>query len=155
MPVPSFDIPQAHRYFAIECNNQTWDWLESGERSPGKTEWAIHAAHASFFHWAQIGVPLNQLRAACLLANVYAAAGLGENARRAARQSLQWCDSCGAETQDWDWAFARDALARAALASGDRVEAEALRREATACGAAIADGEDRRFFESWHARWDA
>lgn len=153
MPVPGFDVSQAHRYFAVECNNQTWDWLEKGERTADKIDAAIHSAHAAYFHWSQIGTPLNRLRAACLLANVYAVAGQGANALRAAQEALRHCDACGAETQDWDWAFARDALARAALASGDRTEAEVLRREAAVCGAAIADLEDKRFFESWFTRW--
>ncbi len=153
MAAPGFDLPQAHRYFAIECNNQAWDWLESTDRSAEKIAWAIHTAHASCFHWSQIGKPVNNLRGACLLANVYAAAGLGDNAARAANEALELCAACGAETQDWDWAFARDALARAVLASGDRIEAEVLRREAAACGEAIADVEDKRFFESWFARW--
>ncbi len=152
MPAPHFDVAAAHRYFAIECNNQVWDWLESGKRSAEKTAWAIHTAHASYFHWSQIGTPVNELRAACLLANVYAAAGRGDHSLRVAEEALKLCETCGAETQDWDWAFARDALARAALANGDRVKAEALRREAAVCGEAIADHEDRRAFENWFAR---
>ncbi len=153
LPVPGFDLAQAHRYFAIESNNQTWDWLESDDRSAEKIAWAIHAAHASYFHWSQIGKPVHQLRAACLLANVYAAAGQGENAKRAGEEALQLCEACGVETQDWDWAFARDALARAVLAGGDRIQAESLRCEAAACGSAIADADDKRFFESWFVRW--
>lgn len=155
MPAPNFDRAQAHRYFAIECNNQAWDWLESGERTAGKFVWAIHTAHASYFHWSHIGKPVNNLRAACLLANVYAAAGQGSSAKLAAEEALKLCETCGDEAQDWDWAFARDALARAVSACGDRTEAEVLRREAAVCGEAIADIEDKRPFESWFARWEA
>lgn len=155
MSFPGFEIPQAQRYFAIECNHQAWDCLESSDRTAEKGTWAIHTAHASYFHWVHAGTTVNRLRAACLLANVYAAAGQGENARRAAEEALALWETCGAETQDWDMAFAKDALARAILASGDRTAAAALRREAAACGAAIADVEDKRAFDNWFARWEA
>lgn len=154
MAAPAFDVAQAHRYFAVECNNRAWDWLESDDRTVDGGARAMSTAQASYFHWSQVGQPVNILRAACLLANVYAAAGQGDNAARASEEALKLCDTCGDAVLDWDRAFVRDALARAALLRGDQSRAAALRTEAATCGAAIADAQSREMFQNWFARWD-
>jgi hypothetical protein len=153
VPAPNFDIAQAHRYFAIECNNAAWEWLECSDRSPETTETAIHAAEASFYHWSQVGTAVNVLRAAYLLANVYAAAKQSANATRCLRrcQAMLAIDGNGAE--DWDRAFVQDAEARAALAGGDMKASEWHRQAAQQAGGVIADAECRQAFEAWFARW--
>lgn len=153
MPVPNFDIAQSHRYFAVECNNQAWDWLGADDRSSDGTDKAIHIAEASYYHWSQVGTPLNRLRAAYLLANVYAAAGQPENARRALDRCETILANDGHGAEDWDRAFILDAKARATLAAGDEESAEALRRSAGQCGSAIADPECREAFENWFVQW--
>src|SRR5688572_3808946 len=89
MTTPPFDVERAHRWFAIELNNLTWGLVEAAERSPDDVEKMIHAAHGACFHWLQVGNLLNHLRAQCLLATVYAKAGLAESAVRHAEKCLQ------------------------------------------------------------------
>ena len=36
MPAPPFDLAQAHRWFAIEFNNQAWELVEKPSRSTCK-----------------------------------------------------------------------------------------------------------------------
>ncbi len=152
MPAPSFDVAVAHRYFAIECNNQAWDWLETGDRTPEKTDAAIHTAVASLFHWSQVGTPLNVLRARYLLANVYAMAGQSENACRA----VTCCEELlAAGAEDWDRAFVLDARSRATHAAGDHATAEKQREAAQQSGAAIADAECRQAFVNWFSQWSS
>jgi ATP/maltotriose-dependent transcriptional regulator MalT len=153
MPAPDFDVAQAHRYFAIECNNAAWDWLESNPRAMDHADTIIHTSEASFFHWSQVGTPVNVLRAGYLLANVYAIAGQAENAHRAVQNCLKLLATDGNGAEDWDRAFVLDAQARATQAGGDYGIAERQREDAAACGAAIADAECRQAFESWYTRW--
>src|SRR5438132_654335 len=75
IPLPPFDLTIAHRWFAAEFNNQAWELIESGGRSPEDCQRMVHLAHAAYLHWAAIGSPLNRQRAFDLLAHAYRAAG--------------------------------------------------------------------------------
>lgn len=152
MPTPNFDVAQAHRYFAIECNNAAWDWLESDQRTADQIANAIHTAEASCFHWNAVGQLVNRLRAAYLLANVYAVAKQPENADRACRHCDALLQTNDAGITDWDRAFVIDAWARTKLAAGDATAAESLRKSAHECGSLIADADCREAFEKWHQR---
>ena len=87
MSTPPFDLAQAHRWFAIECNNEAWDLVEKADRAPPETQRMISAAHAAALHWGAVGNALNRLRAENLLAAVYSAAG--EAAPAAASPALR------------------------------------------------------------------
>ena len=149
MAEPSFDLPGAHRWFAVELNNRTWDALESGLVTPETAEPYIHSAHASCYHWMQAGTAANHGRGECLVANVYAAAGRGEAALGHARRYLKLVQADDAQMADWDLAFAYDALARAYASIGERDAAREAREKARAAGGAIADEDDRIQFTRW------
>ena len=106
MAEPPFDVPKAHRWFAVEFNNQAWDLLEKPDRTADQTERMIHVAHAACFHWLQAGNLLNHLRAQCLLATVYARAGLGEAAVRHAEKCLALSSEAGETQTPFDLATA-------------------------------------------------
>ncbi len=107
----------------------------------------LHAAHASRFHWGEAPEcsPANLARGEWLVSRVYCLLGRGEPALWHARRCLDWCE--GDEIEDWDIAYAYEALTRAALTAGDARAAEAWRHKARAAGDAIADLEDREQFE--------
>ena len=149
MAEPPFDMESAHRWFGIELNNRTMDALESGRVTPQTAESHIHAAHASCHHWMQVGTAANHGRGEFAVASVYAAAGLGEAALRHARRYLELIESHPEEMEDWDRAFAFDALARAHAAGGDVDAVREARDRAKAAGEAIADKEDRLYFMRW------
>lgn len=151
MPTPSFDVAQAHRYFAIECNNAAWDWLESDKRTADDIADAIHTAETSYFHWNAVGQLVNRLRAAYLLANVYAVAQQPENAERACQLGDALLLTNDAAIADWDRAFVMDAWSRTKKAAGDITAAETLHKAAHECGTQIADADCRDAFEKWHA----
>ncbi len=75
-----FDVPRAHRWFAVEFNNEAWELVEKPNRTPNETQRMIHLAHAAALHWGVVGKPINFERAECLLATVYAAADRLETA---------------------------------------------------------------------------
>ncbi len=47
-----------HRKFAVDLFNLVWDLLDKGERTTEENDKMLHAAHASRFHWGEIGTPL-------------------------------------------------------------------------------------------------
>ncbi len=71
----TFDIPRAHRWFAVEFNNTAWNLVEKPNRTADYTQQMIHLAHAAALHWSAVGQAINIERAECLLATVYLAAG--------------------------------------------------------------------------------
>ena len=144
-----FEVDRAHRWFGIDLNNGTMDALDAGLITPESCEPYIHAVHASCYHWMQVGTAANHARGEFAVASVYAAAGLGEAALRHARRCLDLVEAHPEAMEDWDRAFAYDALARAYAAGGDINAASEARSRARAAGDAIADKEDRNVFLSW------
>ena len=76
----NFDVEKAHRWFAVECNNQAWDLVEAKGQTAEQIEEMIHLAHAARFHWGHAGTELNLLRGEVLLSTVYSVAKRPENA---------------------------------------------------------------------------
>ena len=152
MATPSFDLAAAHRWFAIEYNNSTWDLLEKTGRTPQETEDMIHGAHASFVHWKESGTEINLLRAYTQITNVYAAIGEGENALRFGKRMLELHEKAPDGIADWDSAFVYDALSRAYRAAGNTEEANRYQNEASAAGEKIADEQSRTMFTAWNSK---
>jgi hypothetical protein len=150
MPEPSFDLKVANRWFAVELNNTTWEWLESGDYDVHVGEQMLHAAHASCHHWLQVGSAVNHARAECLVANVHAALGYGPSAMRHALRCVELTKKNPDELADWDSAFAYDALARAHAAAGETKQAGIVRMKARELAGKIAQKEDKAFFDKWH-----
>lgn len=144
---PSFDVAAADRWFAIEANNETWNWLYANETGD-RVDPIIHVAHASLYHWRRIGGVINAARAASLVANVHSTVGNADLAIAFAQQCLDLTEEAGEEAQDWDIAFAQDSLARALAAAGDPGAAD-QRELARLAGDAIADPADKEVFDEW------
>jgi hypothetical protein len=147
MADPPFDAQQAHRWFAVEFNNQAWELVEAAQRSPDQTEQMIDLAHATAIHWRQVGTLINQLRAQCLLATAYAAAGLGEAAVRHAERCLASCREAGNEQTAWDRATAHGSAANAYACVGDLVRAHEQHRQAIAAAASFDDPDGQPLFQ--------
>ena len=144
-----FEVAKAHRWFGMDLNNSTMDALDAGLVTPASCEPYIHAAHASCYHWMQVGTVANHARGEFAVASVYAAAGLGEAALRHARRYLELIEANPELMADWDYAFAYDALSRAYTAAGETDAARHAKGQAQVAGNAIVDEEDRSYFLSW------
>ena len=55
----TFSPNEAHRWFAVEMNNQAWDLLESDSRTDQDNEVLRNTAHAAWRHWGEGGTPVN------------------------------------------------------------------------------------------------
>lgn len=145
MPRPDDDtIKRMHRWFAVECNNTSWDlserdtWTEEDERS------FLAAAYASAFHWEQVGEPINRARSDMLLAHTHAQLGDGKRALYYARAAVSLLETAGAT--GWDHAFAHLVCAFAAGVSGNRDLMATEWEIVEAQGNKINDASDRAAF---------
>jgi hypothetical protein len=135
-----------HRQLGVELFNRTWTFLERPERTPADVDAMLHAAYASRYHWSQASEDArHQARGEWLLARVLVVAGLPDSALFHAQRCLDWCGR--GEVEDWDRAFAHEALARAHAAAGNSEEAGRHKQLARELGDAIADPEDREQFD--------
>lgn len=135
-----------HRKFAVACFNGTWDLLDKKDRTPVDNANMIHMAHASRYHWGQIGAPLNFARGDWQISRVYAVLGQGENALNYAKSCLHLCIDF--ELGDFDLAFAYEAAARAFAVLGDAELTEEHLALAKEAGKAIAEEDDQNYFFS-------
>lgn len=142
-----YTLQEAHLKFAKKLNGETWDLLEKQDRSLEDEERMIHAAHASLYHWLQVGTAVNRQRGEYMLARAYAAADLGQEALRHARRCVQITIDHREKLEDFDVAFAYECLARAHACAGNADEALVFWQEAHKLGKAIADPQDKEIFE--------
>ena len=137
------DTQAWHRTFAVACFNLTWDLLDKPDRTQAEADRMVHAAHASRYHWGEVGSPVEIERGEWQISRVYAVLGRAQPALVHAKRCLEICEANG--IAGFDIAFAHEALARALALAGD---VEASRREvAVGRDAAehIADPDDRSY----------
>jgi hypothetical protein len=137
---------EAHRFFAIEFNGQTWGLLEKSDRTAEEDALMVHCAHASHRHWVEAGTGVHQQRGEWLIARVYAVLGLGEAALRHAKRCLMLTEAHSDLMADFDWAYAYEGVARANAIAGQKAEALEYIEKAAQAGEAIAGEKDREFF---------
>lgn len=147
MSTPPFSIQEAHRWFAVEFNNLAWDLLESKSRTKEENERMVHVAHASTFHWLEVGTPLNHLRAQCLLTTVYSSLGFADSAFRHAIKCLTLSEEIGDQQTPFDLASVSGCVSLAYACMGDKKQADMYRGKAVSI-AEMLDLEEKSVFES-------
>jgi DNA-binding transcriptional MerR regulator len=134
------------RKLAAELFNGVWALMETEDRTPVQDDRMLHMAHASRYHWEQVGTPANLARGEWLCSRVYAVLGRAEPSLHHARRVLETCEEHG--IGDWDLAFAHEALARGYAVAGDRAASEQEVERARAAAEDIADPEDRKLLDA-------
>lgn len=135
--------PETQRRVAVRLYNRTWDLLDLGdERTDEQTHEMVDAAHASNWHWAQIGGLEQAVVGEWMISRVHASAGHGEAAVRHAQRAFTLLHS-GDGLPDWLEASVQEGLARAHVADGDRDAAEFAAHAAQDALARITEDEDR------------
>jgi DNA-binding transcriptional MerR regulator len=145
-PPPTLD-PETHRALAAGLFNRTWDLLEREGRTARDDAELIDTAHASSWHWRQVGTIANEARGHWILARVYSVLGHAPEAVYHARRANDVLDEGGEGIEDWDRPAAAEAMARALVASGDLTGAAAWKAKAQALLEAVADADDRGVVE--------
>jgi DNA-binding transcriptional MerR regulator len=139
---PELD-PATHRALGAGLYNRSWDLLEIEDRTADQDDELVDTAHASAWHWRQVGNEANASRAHWLLSRVYAVLGRGAESLYHARRQNELIELGGEGFEPWDAPSAAEAMARALALAGDTPGALAWKAKATELVAAIPEPEDR------------
>src|SRR5690242_1756139 len=137
-----------HRQLGVELYNKSWTLMEKSDRVPSDDDELVHCAHASAYHWLQVGTAANRARSEWLCSRVYAVLGRSASAVRHARRCLSLVEESPAEMEGWDLAAAHEALARAHLVAGELDAARRHLERSRAAVASVAETEDREVIEA-------
>jgi hypothetical protein len=142
----TFTLSQAHYHFAVDFNTRTWELLEKKNRTRHEDVRMLDYAHASLGHWRATGTAVRQQRGEWLVSHVHAVLGDGRHALKHAQLCFELTEDSKGEMQDYDIAFAYEAIGRAFVVNGEPNEAAKFIGLAKKAGEAIADKEDREIF---------
>jgi hypothetical protein len=137
---------ELHRQFAVDLFNLVWELMDKKERTPEENDRMLYAAHASRFHWGEIGTPLEFERGEWQISRVYAILNRPQSAIYHAKRCLEICTANG--IGDFDLAFAYEAMARAYAAAGESDKSQEYIELGKHTGKQIEDEEDREYFLS-------
>ena len=132
------------RRFASDANNRAWALAEQATLTPDEQAELLTAAHASAYHWSQIGSHIEKAQAALLLGQVHARLGHGELAMCFASAAYDVLTAPGAEP--WQTVFAHAILAHAAAVCGQTERHARHYSEARTLADRLSDPEDRQIF---------
>ncbi|MGO9342147.1 MAG: MerR family transcriptional regulator [Acidimicrobiales bacterium] len=141
-PAVELLLEENERKLAARCFNSVWDLMEKEDRTADDDDLMVHMAHASRYHWGQVGKPENVARGEWQVSRVYAVLRRPEPCLYHAQRVLDVC--LANEIADWDIAFAYEALARAHAISGDPETARAMTERALDAAEDIKEDEDRK-----------
>jgi hypothetical protein len=144
-PAPT-ETREQHRYWGRTLFNDTWRLMEKEDRTPDEDAQLIHQAHASAYHWLQVGTPANFARSHWQCSRVYSVLGRAEPALYHARLVLDICQRNG--IGDWDLGFAYEALARAYAVAGDQEQSRRWLEQAKLASVDIAEDDERELLLS-------
>ncbi|MGD0977521.1 MAG: hypothetical protein ABR962_00090 [Candidatus Bathyarchaeia archaeon] len=137
---------EVHKKFAVDCFNLVWTFMDRKNRTKEEDDKMVHAAHASRFHWGEIGTPLEFERGEWQISRVYTVVKRPESALYHAMRCLEICreNNIG----DWDIAFAYEAVARAYAVAGQKTECKKYIELANKAGEQIKTKGDKDYLFS-------
>jgi hypothetical protein len=146
MPKEKKYSEEEHKKFAVDLFNLTWSLLGKKDRTKEEDDKMVHAAHASRFHWGEIGKPLQFERGEWQISRVYSVLKRSEPALYHAKRCLKICKENN--IGDFDIAFAFEAMARAHAIAENKAECERYIKLAKEAGEQIKKKGDRDYFFS-------
>jgi len=137
---------ESHKRFAVNLFNLVWSLLDKKDRTKQEDDKMVHAAHASRFHWGEIGTALEFERGEWQISRVYSILNKPQSALHHAKRCLEICKENN--IGDFDIAFAYEAMARAHGVAGEKTDCENYIKLAKEAGEQIKGKEDRDYFSS-------
>ena len=141
------DLATIHRWLGVHLNNEAWNvidqWESESDDQLRRNEEALYRAYASVYHWMQVGSPINQGRGEHLVSRTAVLVGFPELAIRHASRYLELIDAHPDLAEDWDHAYAHEAMARALAMAGEMELARIERAKAEHLCSLIAEEQDR------------
>ena len=120
--------------------------MDKKDRTKEEDDKMVNAAHASRFHWGEIGTPLEFERGEWQISRVYSVLSRPEQALHHARRCMEICQSNN--IGDWDIAFAFEAMARAHAGAGQKEASASFLQLAREAGEKIKEKGDKDYFFS-------
>ncbi|MBN2146754.1 MAG: hypothetical protein JW726_05165 [Anaerolineales bacterium] len=141
-----FDPQPAHRYFAADCFNKTWDLIDKPQRTSQDEEQMLSLAFASLYHWGQRAdcTPQNLSVGNWQVSRVFALLGQADNARRFAQRCLEYSQG----EPPFYIAYAYEALARAEHLAGNHLKFTEYFNQALSITGTVPDLEARKMLEN-------
>jgi DNA-binding transcriptional MerR regulator len=139
---------ETERRLSVDLFNKTWTLMEKTDRTREEADEMIHCAHASAYHWMQVGTPANRARSEWQCSRVHAISGHVEAALRHAHQCLALVEQNPDDMKDWDLPAAYEAMARSHMVAGDVEETKHYAELGRAATARIEDDDDRAVIEA-------
>lgn len=137
---------QWHEKNACDLFNSTWTLIDKKDRTTAEIFDMIHMAHASRYHWGQIGQPVHFERGEWQISRVYCLLEMPESALFHAKRCLEICSENN--IGDWDIAFAYEAVARSYKIAKDRANLAEYLELAKKAGESIREKDDRDYLFS-------
>ena len=139
---PTFDVTAAHKFFAADCYNQAWSYIDKATRTPADDASMLQTAMASLWHWSQRedATPTNFSIGYWQVSRVFALLGQADNARRYGEMSLQSAQD-GAEIVFVGFGY--EALARAEMVAGNTEKMKEYLAQAWSCAEKVGDKDDK------------
>jgi hypothetical protein len=129
---------------AVNTFNATWDLMDKNMRTAEENDMMVHTAHASRYHWGQVGSPTEFERGDWQISRVYALLSKGDDALHYAKHCLNTC--LENEIGDFDLAFAYEAMARAYAIKENWVEVNRYTEYAKTAAESIEDDGNKKYF---------
>jgi hypothetical protein len=114
---------EQHRKLGKTLFNHVWDLMEKKTRTAEEDAEMIRDAHASRFHWGEVGTPRHLAVGEWQIARVYSLIGMPESALYHAKRSLAYVKAGGEGFEDFHLPSAYEGLARAYAAAGEEKNA--------------------------------
>lgn len=137
-----------HRRLGIDLFNKTWTLMEKEERTPHDDDEMLHCAHASAYHWLQVGTDANRARGEWQCSRVHAILEQPEGAIYHGARCLAIVQESPKAMEEFDLPAAYEALARAHAVAGLSDEASRYLELGKTEAAKIADEDDRAIIET-------
>lgn len=141
-----FTEREYHKKSAVESFNLVWNLLDKKDRTKEENDRMVHAAHASRFHWGEIGTAVEIERGEWQISRVYSILNRPQSAIYHAQRCLAICKDN--DIGDFDIAFAYEAMARASAVADKWSDCEKYIQLAKDAGEKIAEKGDRNYFFS-------
>ena len=141
-----FTSQEWHRKMAAESFNLVWNLMDKSERTLEEADKMVHAAHASRFHWGEIGTALEKERGEWQISRVYSILSRYQPALYHASRCLEICTEN--KIGDFDLAFAYEAMARAYAIEKDEENCKKYIQLAKDAGEKIEDKGNKDYFFS-------
>ncbi len=137
---------EAERDLAKQLFNQTWQLIDTQDRTEEQNRLMLVTACASFLHWDAIGTEENRAIADWQIGHVASLLGYGDLSLAHATSALERVQAAG--LPDWLHASALEGMARAHAAAGSQAERDSYLKQAIEAVAAVTDAEERELISN-------